>query len=84
MKGDINGGLILLEPSIEEEAKLTEGLNEFEPVTEMAEQEFMSLDYGAEHKGMRCQRSTTSRSISCTSCKGRYQQAKSNRALSTA
>ena len=48
MKGDINGGLILLEPSIEEEARLTEGLNEFDPVTEMAEQEFMGLEYGEE------------------------------------
>ena len=46
MKGGINGGLILLKPSIEEEARITQGLKEFDPVTDMAEQEFMSLYYG--------------------------------------
>ena len=46
MKGGINGGLILLKPDKTEREALQAALAEFKPVTETAEQEFLSYYYG--------------------------------------
>ena len=46
MKGGINGGLVLFEPSAETYEDMMRELHDFRPQTKMAEQEFLSYYYG--------------------------------------
>ena len=46
MKGGINGGMVLLEPSEEAYREMMEELAKFDPWTAMAEQEFLSWYFG--------------------------------------
>ena len=46
MKGGINGGLLLLKPSVETYEEIYEALKNFRPNTTMAEQEFPSFHWG--------------------------------------
>ena len=82
MKGGINGGLVLFEPSADTYKDMMDELHDFRPKTKWPSKGFSVITGVAVVLGTRYTRNTTSRSTSCTLQVRRHHRVRTDRARS--